>query len=247
MTTTVEETIKFTLDFKPLHRYTVFDAEAYNKLVEEQLPWSKELPRGEVNNPPKNAIKLGEFSLFNAVFPKFSMRSTFLFSNPKLHRNWLDIVGGSDKKVGFSGDVLLPILQDTDGRAWMSLTPSEMVTQRSQIRRTSGKTIIAGMGMGWFAAQVLQRKKVTEVVIVDDNKDVLDFFGSRLKAIYDKPITLVHTSAYDFDWQQSFNVAVWDIWRAFDYAAFDKKYLKIKDDIEKAGKVCTQWGTMRRD
>src|SRR5262249_16334152 len=40
------------------------------------------------------------------------------------------------------------------GAVWMSLTPNEMLTQRSGIQRASGKVLIGGLGLGWFLGKV---------------------------------------------------------------------------------------------
>lgn len=242
-----EKVVEFTLDFKPEDNYIVFDAEKFEQFRKQQLPWLADLPTGLPNNPPKNAVQLGDFRLFNSELPRFSMQKLFFDSKPRLTRNRLDLQHGNKQyKVSFSGDVLIPLLQDDNYMAWMSLTPNEILTQRGQIKRTKGVTVVAGMGLGWFAAQALQRAKVTKVIVVDNNKDVLNYIGEKLQKIYDKPLELVHASAYDFDWQQPFDVAVWDIWQTFSSCAYDRKYITIKQKIESDGKTCVQWGSMRR-
>lgn len=39
------------------------------------------------------------------------------------------------------------------GAVWMSLTPNEMLSQRSGIQRASGKVLIGGLGLGWFVPE----------------------------------------------------------------------------------------------
>jgi hypothetical protein len=242
-----KETVDITLDFKLSQDYTVFNAESFKALCEEHLPWTKGLPEGSPHRPPENAINLGGFRFFNAVYPFESAISGILRERPTMRRNWLEVEPKSRKRIGFSANVLIPLLQSPQGMPWMSFTPMEIRTQRSQIAKTKGKTVIAGMGLGWFAYQVLRRSKVTEVVIIDRNQDVLNYFGEKLKAVSDKPITLVHENAYDFDWKNAnLDAAVWDIWSTYTCAGCDRKYLEIREELLAAGKTCTQWGTLSR-
>lgn len=244
---TEEKPVEFSLNFKPEHDWIVFDAEKFNQLIKQDLPWLDSLPEGSPESPPEKAIRLGQFKLFNAKFPRFSMRSRFFADPPKLTRNWLDMRYRSKTfNVSFSDDVMFPLLQDQHLQAWMSITPNELMTQKGQINRTRGVTVVAGMGLGWFVAQALKRDKVKKVIVVDNDANVLNFIGEKLQKQYDKPLELVHADAYDFDWDQPFDSAVWDIWRTFSECAWDRKYIELKKKIESQGKSCTQWGSMTR-
>lgn len=154
--------------------------------------------------------------------------------------------------VGFTNVVYVPVLSEilptyrwTDGknelRPWMSLTPLEVFTLRPLVRRAKGKVGIAGIGMGWCARQILKRKTVSHVTIVEKNAAILEYFGSRLLAEYgEHRVTLVHGDAYSHNWH-SYDVSLWDIWPAIGDAAWDKNFLAICDSLRNAGRVCEGW------
>lgn len=124
---------------------------------------------------------------------------------------------------------------------WMSLTPLEVFTQRPLIRRARGKVGIAGIGLGWFAQQVLDRKCVSHVTIVEKNAAILEYFGKRLLAKYDaRRLTLVHGDAYLHDWH-AYDVSLWDIWPCVGDAAWDKEFLAICNGLRNKGRVCEGW------
>jgi hypothetical protein len=78
--------------------------------------------------------------------------------------------GGRKGFVGWDGPVLVPILTTPDGTAngkvWMSLTPMEVFSQRQGIGVAKGNVLIGGLGMGWFARRVLEKKAVKHVTVV---------------------------------------------------------------------------------
>lgn len=55
--------------------------------------------------------------------------------------------------VMFTGPVHIPILSRA-GEAWMSLTPSEILTLREGNRIAKGHTLVAGLGMGWLTQKL---------------------------------------------------------------------------------------------
>jgi hypothetical protein len=62
----------------------------------------------------------------------------------------------------------------------MSVTPAEMISQRSGIRRAQGKVVVGGLGLGWFLDQVCSKDDVEEVIVVERNEELLDWYGYRL-------------------------------------------------------------------
>src|SRR5579871_4800092 len=102
------------------------------------------------------------------------------------------------KRVVFNGPVTVPALVDLTrwsdagdrfprrtsqrqrvihGNVWMSLTPGEMISQRSGIQRARGKVVIGGLGLGWFLRKVCERPDVEEVIVVEQSRELLDWYG----------------------------------------------------------------------
>ena len=132
--------------------------------------------------------KVGDCYLVRQKFPTHHMCTPgFLSFRKKAWRERSDLpvymAGKPRSWVCFDRPVALPVFKDPKhlDRPWMSLTPNEVLTQRPGICRGRGRVMIAGMGFGWFARQILARKQVEHVTIVDTNQDILDTFGPRLK------------------------------------------------------------------
>jgi hypothetical protein len=133
--------------------------------------------------------------------------------------------------VMFTGPVHIPILS-IGRRAWMSLTPMEIYTLRSAIRMAKGKVLIAGLGMGWLTQRILESSKVTCVIQVEQDKDILDHFGEPLKNKYPDKLQLIHNDIYQYLEEVSlntFDTIIFDIWQRHGEAVYDKKFQNIKD------------------
>lgn len=88
----------------------------------------------------------------------------------------------------FDAPVQIPILMHyrtrgfTEWEIWMSLTPMEVWTQASGIRAATGRVVLGGLGMGWLLRQIAKKPTVKEIVVVENDKDLLDWFGQTLCA-----------------------------------------------------------------
>ena len=97
-----------------------------------------------------------------------------------------------------------------------------------------------GLGLGWSARRILERKKVKHLTIIEKNQHVLSCFGRSLQQDFGDRVTLTQDDAYDVDWQP-FDVAIWDIWAAYGQAQDDRHFQQIKTAMQQAGKVCEGW------
>lgn len=111
---------------------------------------------------------------------------------------------------------------------WMSLTPMEVYTQRSGVRRAKGRVLICGLGMGWMARRVLDREKVTSVTIVERDEHVLNYFGGLLVNDFGSKVRLIHGDAYEIGNpghpEYNYDMALWDIWESPDGHKYDETY-----------------------
>ena len=91
-------------------------------------------------------------------------------------------------QAAFSTPVVIPILLECPEGAtsnerlktWMSITPFEMLTQRQGVRRSKGKVLVGGLGMGWLLRKVAQKKSVKDIIVVEQSEDLLNWFGYEL-------------------------------------------------------------------
>lgn len=214
-------------------------ARSFNAWVAETLPISQELKQ-------KDKIQVGPYHFLMRELPTHYHGYPFPFSSKMQRmRSRLNVYSGRKKaEVQFSDTVHIPILREEKKHfqdVWMSLTPNEVMTQRSQIRRTRGRVGIAGLGLGWVANVMLRRKQVQHVTIVEKVPEVISAFGTDLVSRHPGRVTLVQGDAYSHDWSQ-YDVTAWDIWPSYGEAREDNKFQKIKRDLQRSGKVCVGWG-----
>lgn len=228
-----------------------FEAKSFMNWIHECLPVTVGMPSIDYTQVKERGIAIGdnfhfymrELPMVGMDVPDFGGYGMFSFLlTPRPTRSSLKIYRRTTAAyVAFSECVSIPVLCDKDLQPWMSLTPNEILTQRGQLRRAKGHTAIAGLGLGWMARKILQRKSVTKLTVIEKDQSVIDFFGKPLKDDFGDRIELVNADAYVVNWQ-TFDVSLWDIWEGYGNAQSDSKFQTIKRDLIKADKVCFGWG-----
>lgn len=110
---------------------------------------------------------------------------TFLYCHQRLHRGYkLDTYYGRKKgSVMFDDAVEVAVLfrrtrwdaERWDENPWMGITPAEVMSLRCGERFAKGRTVIAGLGLGWQLHQVSWRKQVKEIVLVEMDQGLVDW------------------------------------------------------------------------
>lgn len=87
-----------------------------------------------------------------------------------------------------------------NGIEWMAVKPNEIATMREPIQKARGKTIAFGLGLGYFAFHASQKETVTEVVVVERDRAVIDLFSKQLLPQFPhrEKIRLVQADAFDY-------------------------------------------------
>jgi hypothetical protein len=244
-TLTKSEHTVFTENFKfpGAGRLIRFDAASYTAWVAQALPLVVGLKPLEPDKVLKKGIKVGGYYFYLRPLPAETLQYGFMFSSAKtMVRSSLPIYRRTTAaNACFSDEVAIPVLCGCLLQPWMSLTPNEISTQRGSIRRARGDVGMAGLGLGWAARKVLERKSVKRLTVYEHDPDVVDFFGASLKTDFGDRVKFVVGDAYAAYWLQH-DVALWDIWQGYGDASDDKVFWKIKRDMEAADKVCTGWG-----
>lgn len=65
-------------------------------------------------------------------------------------------------------------------RLWMSLTPNEINTMKIPIANAKGKVITFGLGLGYYAFHVSNKKDVTSITIIEKDENVIKLFKEYL-------------------------------------------------------------------
>jgi len=123
-------------------------------------------------------------------------------------RNWL-MMGYAPQKVLYDCPRILNKLKK-EGRLLMSDSPQEMFLQYDAYMQANGKVLVGGLGLGLYADMIAKKKNVTEVVVVEIDKDVIEL----CKPVNPK-IRVIHGNVKDF-------IASTD--EHFDFAYIDIHY-----------------------
>ena len=156
-----------------------------------------------------------------------------------------------DGRAFFTGDVVIPVLEHKregwrEWKVWMSLTPMELHTQNSGIRAATKKVVIAGLGMGWLFRQIAKKKTVKEIVVIEKDRNLLDWFGVKLCEQEEKVVDVVCDDFFneESDWPHRFGKDtrfILDIWPGLGDAAWDFRLKKLRAEGWKAW----AWGSPR--
>lgn len=105
---------------------------------------------------------------------------------------WLAIAKGHQRgRVSFTTDV--PILalhlreawgqKRFEGDPYMSLTPNEVITLRPGSRFAHGHAVVAGLGLGWLLLQVMCKRTVARITLIERDKSLCNWVLPRLKKL----------------------------------------------------------------
>lgn len=128
---------------------------------------------------------------------------------------------------------------------WMSLTPMEMWSQRSGVQAATGRVILGGLGMGWLMRQIAKKPTVKEIIVIEKDKDLVDWFGAQICKNTEKCTGLLvgdfWERAREFDLKRDRFIA--DIWPEMGDAQHDRSLAKLRA----TGAKVWAWGCVRPD
>ncbi len=206
------------------------------------------------SDPPKPAPRLnpdyvlspnGNYAYVNSLLPA------------GLH---LNLFGEPEGIVVWDAEVILPALVDMNikgrdgsrfstvtserhraawGSVWMSLTPAEMMSQRSGIQMAEGKVLIGGLGLGWFLRKVCEKESVKEVIVVDRSEELLSWYGHYLCGRFPKVTEVICDDVYNHIGRHGDCQYLLDIWPTYAGARHDSRLIAARKEV---GDRLWAWG-----
>jgi len=140
--------------------------------------------------------------------------------------------------VFFTDDIVFDALQ-RNGQTWMSITPAEILSQRSGLRFSQGHVVVGGLGMGWFLHELSKLDKVTKITVVENDADLLDWFGNDMCRKYGADV--ICDDVWNVLPKMPEARFALDIWPAFFDALYDRRLLEARRD----GYKIWAWGSPR--
>ena len=138
------------------------------------------------------------------------------FTNPKgvldgyMYKDFVDI---NKVPTLFIGDTL-----------WMSLTPMEIQSHFLPIKLARGKVGVAGLGLGYYVQEILNKREVKEVIVYEINKDVIAMYVNTFG--YNPKLKIVNKDIFEVE-NEFFDFFYCDIYPCM----FDREALLHKDAI----------------
>jgi hypothetical protein len=154
--------------------------------------------------------------------------------------------------VVWNGDVVIPMLLDMHvgdfagedmsdslpqiaraerGAVWMSLTPMEMISQRSGVQAASGTVVVGGLGMGWFLRKVCEKPEVEKVIVVEQSQDLLDWYGYDICSKQNKVADVICGDVYDQIGKHGDAKYLLDIWLNYFDVRKDERFKQAKSEL----------------
>ena len=118
----------------------------------------------------------------------------------------------------FEEDILMPALHEEE-TVWMAPAVSEFSSMEEGIRKGHGKCLTFGLGIGLIVYMWLRKEEVTDVTIVEFNKDVIQLFQKHILPQFPegKSVNIIHGDAFDYykeDFLQQFDYVYVDFWES---------------------------------
>lgn len=229
----------------------IVDAASYRKFVDDEFDY---LPKPQPCSDPLAAMKdpekhvmLGEYPFIRRILPthRYNFGGAFLFGfAPRGWQRatlqiWQGVESRKEGTVRFTDDVDVPILLGKSNCVWMSTTPAEIMTQRPGLRYAHGHVLVGGLGLGWFAKKVCERKQVRKVTVVEKEQGLIDAIGSRLTERFDK-LEIIQGDAYEAlrGAEDRYDSVLYDIWTGWPEANWDNKF---EEFAKRARGKCRVW------
>lgn len=228
---------KWTPDFKFTRGSMTFRGDQWEAWVEKMLPGYHDLPDISKDQP----VEVGAFKTGVRLMPLYEWREPHLFlwspGRPRWERTRLKIWKGTTVSyASFDRPVKVPILYSM-GETMMSPTPMEIMTMRSGIRKAKGCVCVGGFGMGFFVRQLLEKRTVKSITVVDNEPATWDRYGKI------PGVTFVKADAFEFAKKHAdFDRYLFDVWPSFGHASDDERLHELHELYP--GKVWG-WGDVR--
>lgn len=146
-------------------------------------------------------------------------------------------------QVAFSADIHIPRLtHPRERQPWMSYTFSEALSLRPGVRAAKGNVLIGGLGMGWLAREVLRKKGVKNVTIVEKDPDIAKFFGEPFLREFNTRVDIITGDAFVYaeDYGSKYDRILMDIWHDYGNQK-DSRWLRLVDKYHGTSTKLWQW------
>lgn len=192
-------------------------------------------PDEYISNPYYREIVIPDetFDQWQLTHQKYAPFEAFICDDLLLTEDMLEV-----PRVGFfEKEFIFPsVLQD--GREWMSIKPSEIVTSQAAVDAAFGDVVTFGLGLGYFVFMALRKGNVKSVTVVERDPSVIELFKKYILPQFPRKndVQIVSSDAFDYMAKpMHFDFAFVDIWH--DISDGCDLYVKAKGFEKKHNKT----------
>lgn len=113
---------------------------------------------------------------------------------------------------------------------WMSIIPHEINTMKQPIKNATGNVLVYGLGLGYYLFNIVNKKEVNKVTVIENDKRIIDLFNEYLlpKFPHKEKINILFKDAFDVASKMSpeYDYVFADIWH--NVGDGEILYLKLK-------------------
>ena len=182
-----------------------------------------------IANPYYKHIHIPEvqFGNWELKYMHYNPYEAFVCNSPLLKEDFKEI----PQIVFFDTTFSFPAITQYNNE-WMAIKPNEIETMQEAIQQISGNVVTFGLGLGYFAYMVSEKKTVRQITIVEKDKTVISLFQTHILPQFPHHNKIRITQADAFEYvatqmpEQKYNYAFTDLWH--DVSDGYPLYLKMK-------------------
>ncbi len=156
-------------DLEPLHRTLEREYLRTGVRLLDPTVYENDAYRRTVTFPAK---RFGKWEMREHFYAPFE---PFVWNHPMVGDDFREIpqIGYFDREFRFPA-----ILED--GVEWMTVTPNEIETMREPIRKSKGRVLTLGLGLGYFAFHASEKDRVERVTVIERDREVIALFKTHI-------------------------------------------------------------------
>jgi hypothetical protein len=108
----------------------------------------------------------------------------------------------------------LEIREEMVWQTWMVDDPPHFWSMQDYARNSIGRVLVAGLGLGLVAHELLDNIDIDSITVVERNKDVIDLISPLLPKAEDAKFQIINKDFYDFihESEEDFDRIIVDLW-----------------------------------
>lgn len=119
-------------------------------------------------------------------------------------------------------------LEHTNGEHIMNTSKVLTDDYEDFISKAEGSILLGGLGMGYLVKRLLEKSKVTDITVIEINKDLIDFISSLVD---DNKVTIINQDI--FTWkcpkEKHYDYAFYAIWKSIFQKGMNNDINNIKN------------------